>query len=109
MSQLSIANGMSSIRAQYLELLRAKEKRRKFEPVLISITYHFLHVYVLHFIFYRNTNILTSTTLQVTGCYVTAAVLISFGAVYGFTSPSQILLMCFIEPFMMLINEHVGG
>ena len=46
--------------------------------------------------------------LQVTGCYITAAVLISFGAVYGFTTPSQIVLMCFIEPFMMLINEHVG-
>lgn len=44
---------------------------------------------------------------MVTGCYITAAILISFGAIYGFTSPSQIILLCFIEPFMMLINEHV--
>jgi len=44
---------------------------------------------------------------MVTGCYVTAAVLISFGAFIGFTSPSQIVLVCIVEPLMMLINEHI--
>jgi len=44
---------------------------------------------------------------MVTGCYITAAVLISLGAFYGFTSPAQVILVCIIEPFMMLINEHV--
>ncbi|KAL5249583.1 hypothetical protein ACHWQZ_G018454 [Mnemiopsis leidyi] len=44
---------------------------------------------------------------MVTGCYITAAVLVSFGAIYGFTSPTQIMLLCIIEPFMMLINEHI--
>jgi len=38
---------------------------------------------------------------------VTAAVLISFGAVYGFVSPTQLILVGIIEPFLMLLNEHI--
>jgi len=38
---------------------------------------------------------------------VTAAVLISFGAVYGFVSPTQLILVALIEPFLMILNEHI--
>lgn len=38
---------------------------------------------------------------------VTAAVLISFGAFYGFISPTQLVIICIIEPFIMKINEHI--
>ncbi|KAL5267485.1 hypothetical protein ACHWQZ_G004497 [Mnemiopsis leidyi] len=38
---------------------------------------------------------------------VTAAVLITFGVVYGFVSPCQILVICLIEPLAMKINEHI--
>ena len=38
---------------------------------------------------------------------VTAAILISFGAVYGFVSPTQLILVAIIEPFLMLLNEHI--
>lgn len=44
---------------------------------------------------------------MVAACYVTASVLISFGAIYGFISPSQLLLLCIVEPFIMSINEHI--
>eukprot|EP00116_Pleurobrachia_bachei_P004671 sb/3464933/ len=38
---------------------------------------------------------------------ITAAVLISFGAFYGFTSPSQIILITMLEIFMCVVNEHI--
>lgn len=38
---------------------------------------------------------------------VTAAVLITFGVVYGFVSPSQLLVICLIEPLIMRVNEHI--
>ena len=38
---------------------------------------------------------------------VTAAVLITFGVLYGFTSPTQLIIICLIEPLAMKINEHI--
>ena len=38
---------------------------------------------------------------------VTAAVLITFGVVYGFVSPSQIVIICLVEPLAMKLNEHI--
>ena len=38
---------------------------------------------------------------------VTAAVLITFGVLYGFTSPTQLVIICLIEPLAMKINEHI--
>jgi len=38
---------------------------------------------------------------------VTAAVLITFGVVYGFVSPTQLVLISLIEPLAMKINEHI--
>ena len=38
---------------------------------------------------------------------VTAAVLITFGVVYGFVSPCQLVVICLIEPLAMKFNEHI--
>lgn len=38
---------------------------------------------------------------------VTAAVLITFGVVYGFVSPTQLVIISLIEPLAMKINEHL--
>ena len=51
---------------------------------------------------------LKTTILQMLAADITAAVLISFGAFYGFTSPSQIIIITLIEIFMCVVNEHIG-
>lgn len=38
---------------------------------------------------------------------VTAAVLITFGVIYGFVSPCQLIVICLLEPLAMKFNEHI--
>ena len=40
--------------------------------------------------------------------FCAAAVLISFGAVIGKTSPTQLLIMATIEVVIQSVNEHIG-
>ena len=40
--------------------------------------------------------------------FATAAVLISFGVVLGITSPTQLVVMTFLETIIFVVNEIIG-
>ena len=40
--------------------------------------------------------------------FTSAIVLISFGAVLGKTSPTQLLIMAFFEVILAVVNEYIG-
>lgn len=54
-----------------------------------------------------NKMLLTTESL-VKGDFAAGAVLISFGAVLGRITPTQLLVMCFLEIIFFAINEHIG-
>ena len=41
------------------------------------------------------------------GLFCAGAVLISYGAVLGKTTPSQLVVLCFLEPFFYWLNNFV--
>ncbi|CAG7724067.1 unnamed protein product [Allacma fusca] len=53
-------------------------------------------------------NILINVQSLINGDFAAGAVLISFGAVLGVTSPLQLLVMCLVEVFLYAANEYIG-
>lgn len=49
-----------------------------------------------------------SFSRMLTSDFAAAAVLISFGAVLGKTSPLQLILMAFLEIIFFSVNEYIG-
>ncbi|ODM95071.1 Ammonium transporter Rh type B [Orchesella cincta] len=48
-------------------------------------------------------------TTLINGDFAAAAVLITFGAVLGVTSPFQLVSICLIEVFLYALNEYIGA
>lgn len=56
-----------------------------------------------------HSKIMLNISSLVRGLFASGAVMISFGAVLGRTTPKQLLLMAFLEVWVYCINEYIGA